>query len=216
MSPFSVEVAMERRQAHWDGVYAAKADRELGWYEGDVGQTRRFLDRIADSGPRRVFLTGAGTSLLVDDFLRRGDSVVLNDVSPVALGRLRERLGAGGEAAEWVCQDIADPLPVTLQPVDLWVDRAVLHFLLDEAAIAGYFENLRRLLRPGGHVLFAEFSETGAVRCAGLDVHRYSLGELSDRLGDRFGLVMAEDHIFINPTGAERPYVYALFRRAGA
>jgi len=62
-------------------------------------------------------------------------------------------------------------------------------------------------------VLLAEFSKTGAPRCAGLDVHRYSADEMSERLGREFVLVESEDYTFVNPAGAPRPYVYALFQR---
>lgn len=31
---------------HWNQIFASKADKELGWYEGDVRQTLVFLDRI--------------------------------------------------------------------------------------------------------------------------------------------------------------------------
>jgi hypothetical protein len=36
---------------------------------------------------------------------------------------------------------------------------------------------------------------------------------MAERLGPEFGLVQAEDYTFVNPAGAPRPYVYALFRR---
>lgn len=65
----------------------------------------------------------------------------------------------------------------------------------------------------GGYVLLAQFSNDGANRCAGLDVHRYSLDELVSRMGAGFELVSFENHCFINPYGNERPYVYALFKR---
>jgi hypothetical protein len=89
----------------------------------------------------------------------------------------------------------------------------VLHFLLTEDDIAGYFRNLQSVLAPNGHVLLAEFAVHGAPKCAGLEVHRYSAEEMGKRLGPEFVLVKAEEFTFINPAGAPRPYVYALFRR---
>ncbi len=48
---------------------------------------------------------------------------------------------------------------------------------------------------------------------AGLPVHRYSTETLAGRLGNDFRLVGSFDHIFFMPSGAERPYVYTLFRK---
>jgi len=198
---------------HWNRVFSGKADSELGWYEGDARQTLVLLDLIPSNTSQTVFLPGAGTSMLVDALLAKGMRLILNDISDEALHRLKRRIGEQGEHVVWLHHDIAKPLPAIIPQVDLWVDRAVLHFLLDEADITGYFTNLRAILKPGGHVLLAEFAETGATRCAGLDVHRYSAAEMAQRLGPGFSLVKAEDYIFTNPAGAPRPYVYALFRR---
>lgn len=201
--------------AHWNRIYVGKPETELGWYEADAGRTLAFLDLVPSGPVPRVFLPGAGTSRLVDALASRGMRLILDDVSDEALARLRDRLGAAGAEAVWLHHDVSRPLPEGLPPVDLWIDRAVLHFLLEERAIDGYFANLRGLLRPGGHVLLAEFAETGATRCAGRDVHRYSLDEMARRLGPEFTLVKAEESVFVNPSGAPRPYLHALFRRAG-
>jgi len=100
-----------------------------------------------------------------------------------------------------------------LPGIDIWIDRAVLHFLREEEHIQGYFNNLVSALKPGGHALFAEFSTAGAPKCAGLELHRYCIEELSARLGSHFKLISFFDHIYINPDGAARPYIYALFKR---
>lgn len=204
---------MADQAEHWNRIFTGKADKELGWYEGDVRQTLACIDRIPCEGSQTVFLPGAGTSLLVDELLARGTRLVLNDISSEALARLQERIGARGDRIEWLQQDISQPLPIGATRADIWIDRAVLHFLLTEQEIDGYFGNVRTVVKRGGHVLLAEFSETGALRCAGLDVHRYSVDEMRARLGRGFELLWAEDYVFMNPAGAPRPYVYALFQR---
>jgi len=198
---------------HWNAVFAAKDDPQLGWYEADVAQTLRFLDLVPADGRATIFLPGAGTSLLVDELLARGTRLVLNDISDEALRKLEQRIGKPTPPPVWLHHDIAQPLPPGVPLCDLWVDRAVLHFLLEEPAIDGYFRNLRAILRAGGHVLLAEFAVSGAPKCAGLEVHRYSVAEMADRLGPGFDLVKAEDFTFVNPAGDPRPYIYALFRR---
>ena len=100
-----------------------------------------------------------------------------------------------------------------MPPVDIWIDRAVLHFLLEEADIQGYFTNLHSAIHAGGYVLLAEFSVAGAPTCAGLDLHRYSVEEMTERMGTDFELVKHEDYTFITPFGDLRPYIYALYSK---
>ena len=203
---------MNSTTAHWDKIFTTTEDASLGWYENDPGQTLAMLDRVPDWSNATLFLPGAGTSVLIDALLDRGATLILNDISPEALNKVRARLGDRGVGITWLCQDISQPLPANLPPVDIWIDRAVLHFLLDEAAIQSYFENVKAALRPGGHALFAEFSLVGATHCAGLPLHRYSTEELGERLGAGFELVQETDYTYFNPGGDPRPYVYALFK----
>lgn len=139
--------------------------------------------------------------------------VVLNDISDEALKKLKGRITGHEDRITWLHHDISRPLPASVPSCNIWIDRAVLHFLLNEKAILGYFENLRSNLSAGGHVLFAEFSVSGAPTCADLSVHRYSIEELSERLGEEFSLLQQEDYTFINPFGDPRPYIYALYKR---
>ncbi len=202
----------ESPRQHWNEIFSAKEDPQLGWYERDPSQTLKFLDLIPQRKGLTVFLPGAGTSTLVDELLAREFKLVLNDISDKALEKLRKRIGTAG-AQIWLHHDISRPLPDTVPLVDLWIDRAVLHFLLEERAIQGYFANLKSVLMPGGYVLLAEFSRSGASKCAGLELHRYSAEEMMERMGEGFELIGHEEYTFVNPFGELRPYIYALFRR---
>lgn len=197
---------------HWDTVFSSCADEELGWYEKDVSRTMGLLERVPGWRSSVIFLPGAGTSLLIEELLSQGAGLVLNDISGAALNRVRNRL-AVKSGIVWLCQDISRPLQAVLPAVGVWIDRAVLHFLTEEADMAGYFGNLRAALKAGGYALFAEFASNGAEKCAGLPVHRYSVGELTRRLGPGFSLVAQFDCTYINPWGAPRPYLYALYKK---
>ncbi len=197
---------------HWNAIFSGKDDPELGWYESDPSQTLKFLDLIPQREGSTVFLPGAGTSTLVDELVARGYRLVLNDISDEALDRLRGRVG-NSDKLIWLHHDISKPLPEDIPPVDIWIDRAVLHFLLEEEEIQGYFANLRSVVCPGGYVLLAEFSTLGAPKCAGLELHRYSIEEMTERMEEEFKLLRHEEYTFVNPFGETRPYIYALYRR---
>jgi len=62
--------------------------------------------------------------------------------------------------------------------------------------------------------LFAEFAPDGASMCAGLELHRYSVEEIVERVGVDFVLIEQERYNFISPFGDIRPYIYILFKRS--
>ncbi|MDZ4730595.1 MAG: class I SAM-dependent methyltransferase [Xanthomonadales bacterium] len=198
---------------HWDRIFSGAADDQLGWFEQDAGAVLGPLYDAADWQKRKVFIAGNGTSALAGVLLQKGDKLTINDISQSAIDRLKVRLGKAANQVDYICQDIAQPLPAGTPKADVWIDRAVLHFLLREDAINGYFQNLDRVLLPGGLALFAEFSQQGASRCAGLDVHRYDVAELALRLGPEFTLLYSLDHIHKTPAGKQRAYIHALFQR---
>lgn len=204
---------MKPGNGHWDAIFSTTKDTKLGWYEKDVSKTLGLLDKIPGWRDSTIFIAGAGTSLLSGELLSRGAEMVLNDISSKALNRVKRRLGNKPGKVHWLCQDISQPVKSVIPDIGIWIDRAVLHFLTNKADIKGYFKNLNSILRPSGYALFAEFSKTGAEKCAGLAVHRYSVEELAERLGPSFRLVTHFDYTYINRYGEPRPYVYALFKK---
>ena len=204
---------MKSNPAHWDALFARTASKELGWYENDSSLSLQFLNRINSWQNATVFISGAGTSTLIEELLIKNVRLVVNDISAEAISIIKNRIGEKAKNIIWLCQDIATALPDSIPPIDIWFDRAVLHFLVDDADIAGYFNNIKSSVKLGGHVILAEFSKTGALKCAGLNIHQYSLEEYSANLGSSFQLLNHLETNFINPRGDPRPYIYGLFKR---
>jgi hypothetical protein len=204
---------MKSNSKHWDKIFSKTEDAKLGWYENDTSQTFKLLDEIPDLEKATAFLPGAGTSILIEDLIPRVRKLFLNDISNEALNRVMKRLKEDSGKIEWVYQDIAQPIKEPIPEVDIWIDRAVLHFLTNKDDIKGYFENVKSTLKIGGQAIFAEFSMIGAKKCAGLKLHRYSIEELSKNLGPSFRIVTHFDYTYVNPFGDPRPYVYALYKR---
>ncbi len=200
---------MKSSSEHWNSIFSGAEDSTLGWYEKDLTPTFTLLEQIEKWESSSIFIPGAGTSTLVDALLTKNTKLVLNDISSTALNNLKDRLGK--QDIEWICQDIAQPIQMPI--VDIWIDRAVLHFLTEEKNINGYFNNLKSNLKIGGYAIFAEFSKEGATKCAGLNIHQYSVDELSKRLGTSFSLISSFEHVYVNPNGEPRPYIYALFKK---
>ena len=204
---------MRSDSEHWDKIFKVSEDEKLGWFENDFSKTFELLNKISKFERKKCFLAGVGTSCLADELFAKKNEMVLNDISIEALNRVKKRVGRRSTDCEWLCHDLSTPLGTKSVEADIWIDRAVLHFLTEESGIEIYFNNLRSVIGEGGYALFAEFSKSGALKCAGLELHRYDVDELSSGLGESFELVSSFEHIYINPSGDPRPYIYALFKR---
>lgn len=201
---------------HWENVYDQKAVEELGWYESDPEPSIRLIELCRLHKDARILNAGAGASTLVDKLLQLGyRNIIANDISEKALQELQNRLGPEQSAlVEWMVDDLTKPDELEgLEPVDLWHDRAVLHFFNDVASQNRYFNLLRKLVKSGGYVIIAAFNLNGAPKCSGLPVFRYDAEMLQHKLGKEFQLHKAFDHTYTQPSGDPRPYVYTLFRK---
>lgn len=203
---------MKTEADHWNEIFKKTDEEKLGWHEDDYSQTLKFIELISGWGNSKIFLSGVGTSGLIDLLSEANTELVLNDISSAAIEKLKHRYGSKPHNFKWLCQNISEPLPAELDDIDIWIDRAVLHFLNDDSAIEGYFRNVHATIKKGGYALFAEFSKTGASHCAGLDVRRYDLDDFKNQLTE-FELVESDEYTYINPTGDPRPYLYALFKK---
>lgn len=57
---------------HWNNVYENADATELGWYDPDLAQSLRLIDRRGLSTDDLVIDVGAGTSSLIHSLLDRG------------------------------------------------------------------------------------------------------------------------------------------------
>ena len=198
---------------HWDTVYSDSPDNQLGWYETDLSPMLKLLLKTGLNKSSRILNVGAGSTTLVDELLKNEYSnIIATDISDIALKKLENRVG--NDAVEFIVDDLMNPTQLkTIEQVDIWIDRAVLHFFTKEVEQKMYFDLLKGLVTVNGFVALAEFNLNGAERCSGLPVHRYSQEMLDEKLGDDFKLVDCFNYTYVMPSGAERPYIYALYKR---
>lgn len=197
-------------EEHWNSIFNKTDDNKLGWWENETSQTLKFIENININSSTNIFLAGAGTSVLVDELIKKDCNLILNDISFIALEKLKSRL-KNSSKLDFFQYDLSKLF--VKENIDIWIDRAVLHFLLKEKDIEIYFENLNKNLRIGSFALFAQFKIGGATSCASLEIKQYDIDELSKRLGENFELILSEDYDFINPFGNKKEYIYALYKR---
>ncbi len=198
---------------HWDKAYTDKETEKLGWYEKEATPTIELIEETGLAKDARILNVGVGTTTLIDDLISKGYSnLIATDLSAKALDILKERCGK--ESVSYLQDDLTNSTVLnTIPQVDLWNDRAVLHFFLEEKDKQSYFDLLKKVVKVNGYVIIATFNLEGALKCCGLDLCRYDKDMISERLGDDFELIKNFDHTFINPGGASRAYVYTLFKR---
>lgn len=91
---------------------------------------------------------------------------------------------------------------------ELWHDRAVFHFLVDESDRRRYFRALRHGLAPGGAVVLGTFAADAPLTCSGLPVARYSADDLVAQLGEPFEVVATRREEHVTPRGAVQPFTW--------
>ena len=202
---------------HWNTTYTNSPEEKLGWYESDVSPTLKLIHKTGLPKDARILNVGAGSTTLVNDLLSKGfNNLIATDISDVSLIKLKKRLGSSQQEVEFIVDDLTAPTHLNnIEPVDLWIDRAVLHFFNEAEQQNQYFDLLRRSIRSEGFALLAEYNLDGATKCAGLAVHRCNKEMLQDKLGGGFKLIDNFNHIYTMPSGDLRPYIYTLFQKKG-
>jgi SAM-dependent methyltransferase len=203
----------EAPQVHWEQVYRTKGERETSWFRDRLDTSLALIDALALDRATPVIDVGGGRATLVDDLQARGytDLSVL-DLSESALEQVRGRLGAAGHAVAWHVADVTQAaLPAA--HFGLWHDRAVFHFMVEEATRAAYLAQAARAVRPGGHAIIATFAPDGPEKCSGLPVRRYAASELAAAFAPQFRLVreLREEHV--TPWGAPQPFTWVVLAR---
>jgi SAM-dependent methyltransferase len=194
---------------HWDSIYQSKSDGDLSWTQPEPLVSLKLIGEACASG--RVIDIGGGTSVLAERLLERGYTVAVLDISDAALERGRKRLGARASQIQWIVADVtAGP---SLEPFDVWHDRAVFHFLTDPVDRAAYISLLAQTVPVGGHAVIGTFALDGPQKCSGLEVRRYNGYGLAFEIGPHFNLLKSEAEVHVTPQGNEQSFQLSLFRR---
>ncbi len=196
---------------HWENVYRRKPADSVSWYRPHLDMSLALLAQAGLSPASRVIDVGGGASTLVDDLLARGTSqVTVLDLSASALAIARDRLGAAAASVQWLVGDVRD-IALPPEAFDSWHDRAVLHFLTDEASTRRYADQVAAALRPGGHAVIGGFAPDGPERCSGLTVARRSAQDIAALLGPRFVLRDERREVHATPGGGEQAFAWGCF-----
>lgn len=123
----------------------------------------RLVEVVAPAPGNAILDLGCGTGTLALRLKRAcpGASLIGIDPDPVQLERARAKAAGEGVAIRWE-RAFADALPLAEASVDIVVSSLVLHHLRAEAKRAALRE-ARRVLRPGGRILIADWADPDDV-----------------------------------------------------
>jgi SAM-dependent methyltransferase len=200
---------------HWEAVYARRAPDQVSWFRPHLDRSLAFIERAGLTRDAAIIDVGGGPSTLVDDLLARGHTnVTVLDISATAIDTAKARLGERASLVRWVVGDVTE-LDLGTNSYDFWHDRAVFHFLRDQAVRRRYVATVRRTVKPGGHVLVATFGPEGPERCSDLEIVRYDADTLHEEFGTEFRKVDSLIEVHRTPRGAEQQFVYCYCRLTG-
>jgi SAM-dependent methyltransferase len=195
-------------QEHWEGVYRSKAAAELSWFRRHLETSIALIERVAGDRSASIIDVGGGESTLVDDLVARGyQHVTVVDIAATAIKHSRKRMGPASNSVSWLVADITEA-QFPAGSFDVWHDRAVFHFLTEQAQRVAYVQRVAAALKPGGHVIVATFGPEGPHKCSGLEVVRYDSESLHGEFGARFRLIESRKELHETPFGTMQQFLY--------
>lgn len=202
---------MNRKQ-HWEKVYETKDDHEIGWFQKLPKTSISLINKYAQSQDISVIDIGGGNSFLTKFLFNEGYSnLTVLDISVNALQRSLTRFGNDADKINWKASDILEFS--THEAFQIWHDRAVFHFLIDDGEIKKYADVADKSIAQGGFLIIGTFSTTGPKKCSGLPVTQYSEEKICTVFNQNFKLVECFDDVHTTPSGNAQNFIWAVFRK---
>ena len=202
---------MDSKQ-HWEKVYATKAPEAVSWFAPHLETSLNLIHQATQNKNAAIIDIGGGEATLVDDLLAEGyQDVSVLDISQNAIDVARARIGEKSEQVRWYCADITSAT-LPQHAFDVWHDRAVFHFLTEDAQRLKYVEQVMRSVKHGGHVIISTFGPEGPEKCSGLDVVRYDASGLHGQFGKIFKLINSSTELHQTPMGTTQQFLYCFCR----
>ena len=201
---------MTELREHWQAAYSEKAVDQRSW-SSDADVSLRLIQRYSSRFDVRIVDVGGGASPLAHRLIEVGYlDVSVVDISQQALDEARMATPSGSRVT-WMCTDIREWTPA--RNYDVWHDRAVLHFLVDEDDRLRYARLVTEALNKTGILIVAAFAEDGPEMCSGLPVRRATQDGLVALFGDGFSVADRFREMHRTPWGSEQPFNWVILRR---
>lgn len=192
---------------YWNEVFSSKEVQN--WAEQGEPKMMKWVRALNLNKGATIFCAGVGDSPLIDFLLAEGfTNIIANDVSEIALGKIKKRIGTY-PGVSFMRDDLMNPdsINALYGKVDLYIDRATLHFFTTCKDKDFYFNQVNKLLAPDGKVILGVFSKNNEPTCCGLSLQLWSLESLKNRLAG-FEFLAEDTEDFREQNGKIREYIY--------
>lgn len=197
---------------HWENIYSTKVQKDFSWYQPVPAQSIEFFETFDLSKDAKVIDIGAGDSYFVDYLIEKGYSnIYVLDISANAIERAKLQLGINAGKINWIVADIVD-FKSDIK-FDFWHDRAAFHFLLNQPQIEKYLDNANAFIAANRFMVVGTFSDSGPVKCSGLEIKQYSKEELAQRFATNFKKIKCVDETHTTPFDTNQNFTFCSFQK---
>jgi ubiquinone/menaquinone biosynthesis C-methylase UbiE len=203
---------MSNVKQHWEKIYETKEETDFSWFQPYPKTSIEFISLFKLPKEAKIVDIGGGDSHLVDALLEMGyKNVSVLDISSKAIDRAKERLGAKAETVQWIISDITEFEPAV--EYDFWHDRAAFHFLTTEVEIIRYLSIVNRAIKKEGHLVLGTFSESGPLKCSGLEIKQYTEASMSSLFEKDFKRIKCIEETHVTPFKIMQNFVFCSFQK---
>lgn len=200
------------KKEHWENIYATKQPDQVSWFQVYPKTSMVFIELFKLGKDAKIIDIGGGDSHFVDSLIEKGfTDVTVLDISSNAIERAKKRLGEKANFVNWIVSDVTDFVPQ--KKYDFWHDRAAFHFLLSDELANKYVEIAKAGIADNGFLVLGTFSESGPLKCSGLEIHQYSEESMSHKFENGFKRIkcIKEDHL--TPFNTTQNFLFCSFQR---
>ncbi len=198
------------KKEHWEQVFATKKENEVSWFQPNPETSVAFFIKNKIPKSAKILEIGGGDSYLIDFLLELGfENLTLLDISENAILRIQKRLGENAKKVKFIVSDILDF--ETIEKYDAIHDRASFHFLTKQDDIAKYADLLVKISAENAHFFVGTFSESGPLKCSGLDITQYSETKFLEIFGENFQLKKSFEELHKTPFETTQNFIFCEF-----
>jgi len=200
------------KKDHWEKIYETKQPTEVSWFQVYPKTSMEFVNLFELPKNAKIIDIGGGDSNFVDSLLENGfTNITVLDISANAIERAKKRLGDKADSVTWIVSDVTDFNPSV--QYDFWHDRAAFHFLTTEELADKYVDIAKKGIAKNGYLILGTFSESGPLKCSGLEIKQYSEKEMSRKFENGFRRIKCihEDHM--TPFNTVQNFLFCSFQR---
>lgn len=198
------------KKEHWENVFSQKQQNEVSWYQPVPKASIEFFESNNIPKDANIIDVGSGDSYFIDYLVDKGyNNIYALDISEHALNRLKTRLGEKANSVHWIVSDVLDFKPSI--NFDYWHDRAAFHFLSDPNDVNKYISLTSEYIKPNGKMMVATFSDSGPLKCSGINIKQYSKEELANQFSKSFQKIKCIEETHPTPFNTTQNFTFCSF-----